>query len=73
MKQNTALEGDFDCCEYTPPSRRSRLAPRFPTRAEPGLGGGGVRPELATNLDSAVEESTGSRRHLASEEWPART
>ena len=55
------------------PSRRSRLGPRFPPMAEPGLDGGGVRPELATNLDSAVEESTGSRRYLASEGWPART
>ena len=55
-----------------PPSRRSRPAPRFPTMAEPGLGGGGVRPELATNVDPALEESTDSRRHLASEGWPAR-
>ena len=46
---------------------------RIRATAEPTLSGGGVRPELAIDLDSASEKSTDSRRHLAREGWPART
>ena len=41
--------------------------------ADQGLSGGAVRPELAKHVDSDFDESTDSRRHIASGEWPART
>ena len=49
------------------------VSQRIRATAEPGLSDGGGRPELAINLDSALGESTDSRRHLASEGWTAQT
>lgn len=73
MNRNRAPETDSGVSGYTLHHPTCGwLAAGFAAVTEPGLCGGVVRPEVAKNLDSAVEESTDSRRCLASEGWPAR-
>ena len=75
LKQLTAPAHDIGRWQHNspPPQLAVPVGKRIRATAESGLSGGGVWPELAIELDSALEESTDLRRHLASEGWPART
>ena len=73
LKQNTAFRGGLDGCARTsahPAAGRDWLGDSqlLPSRGS-AAGASGPRGE---NVDSALEESAGSRRRLASERWPAR-